>query len=195
MTREKPPQPIIDTPHLVLRALRDGDAEALFALLESDPRIAAMAVHIPYPCPESRIRSWIASLDDNWLSGKSVTFALCLRQGGEVVGAISLSALDSHYPEVGYWLGTEYWGRGYSTEACLAICQFAFGQLGLDRLYGCHKDGNTASGKVLLKSGFQLLGSQHLYIAELQRQEWVAFYLKVASEDASLSQQDNALAG
>lgn len=194
MTREKRPQPIIDTPRLALRPLRDGDAETLFALLENDPRIAAMAVHIPYPCPRSRIRSWIASLEDNWQSGKSVTFALCLRPGGEVVGAISLSALDSAYPEVGYWLGTQYWGGGYSTEACLAVCQFAFGQLGLDRLYGCHRDGNTASGKVLLKSGFQLLGSQSLYITELQRHEWVAFYLKIAAGKGGTA-QDDALAG
>ncbi|MFP1985199.1 GNAT family N-acetyltransferase [Lonsdalea quercina] len=194
MTKEKRQQPIIDTPRLALRPLRDSDSEALFALLESDPRIAAMAVHIPYPCPQSRISSWIASLQDNWLSGKSVTFALCLRQGGEIVGAISLSALDSHYPEVGYWLGTEHWGRGYGTEACLAICQFAFQQLGVDRLYGCHKDGNIASGKVLLKSGFQLLGSQNLYIAELQRHEWVAFYLRVAAGETVLA-QDDALAG
>ncbi|OSN00455.1 MULTISPECIES: GNAT family N-acetyltransferase [Lonsdalea] len=183
MTREKRPQPIIDTPRMALRPLRDADAEVLFALLASDPSIAAMAVHIPYPCPKPRIRSWIASLEDNWQSGKSVTFALCLRQEVEVMGAISLSALDSHYPEVGYWLGTKYWGRGYSTEACLAICQFAFGQLGLDRLYGCHKDGNIASGKVLLKSGFQRLGSQNLYIAELQRHEWVAFYQRIAAEE------------
>lgn len=194
MTKEKPPQPFIDTPRLALRPLRDADAETLFILLESDPCIAAMAVHIPYPCPQSLIRSWIASLDDNWQSGKSITFALCLRPEGQVIGAISLSALDSAYPEVGYWLGTEYWGYGYSTEACLAICQFAFGQLGLDRLYGCHKDGNTASGKVLLKSGFELLGSQHLYIAELQQYESVAFYLRSATSDEERI-QDDALAG
>ncbi|MFP1722919.1 GNAT family N-acetyltransferase [Lonsdalea quercina] len=193
MTKEKRQQPSIDTPRLALRPLRDSDAGTLFALLESDPRIAAMAVHIPYPCPQSRISSWIASLQGDWLSGKSVTFALCLRQVGEVVGAISLSALDSHYPEVGYWLGPEYWGRGYGTEACLAICQFAFQQLGLDRLYACHKDGNIASGKVLLKSGFQRLGSQNLYIAELQRYEWVAFYLRVAAGETVLA-QDDALA-
>ena len=33
---------------------------------------------------------------------------------------ISLTAEEDESCELGYWLGFEYWGRGYATEACNA---------------------------------------------------------------------------
>ena len=33
---------------------------------------------------------------------------------------ISLTAEEDESCELGYWLGLEYWGRGYATEACNA---------------------------------------------------------------------------
>ena len=36
--------------------------------------------------------------------------------------------------EVGWWLAASAWGHGYATEAALALRDFAFRELGLDRL-------------------------------------------------------------
>lgn len=36
--------------------------------------------------------------------------------------------------EIGWWLAPAAWGRGYATEAALALRDYAFGELGLPRL-------------------------------------------------------------
>jgi RimJ/RimL family protein N-acetyltransferase len=36
--------------------------------------------------------------------------------------------------EVGWWLAPAAWGHGYATEAAAALCDYAFGTLGLDHV-------------------------------------------------------------
>jgi RimJ/RimL family protein N-acetyltransferase len=51
-----------------------------------------------------------------------------------------------------------YWGRGYATEAARAIVDFAFGELGLNRVFAYHFTSNPASGRVLQNIGMRLEG-------------------------------------
>ena len=39
-------------------------------------------------------------------------------------------------PDVGYWLGVKFWGKGYATEAVRAVIDYAFTELGHDSLLG-----------------------------------------------------------
>jgi len=45
-----------------------------------------------------------------------------------VVGACGIDPLEDA-PEIGYWLGARYWGRGLATEAVRALIDHAFGDL------------------------------------------------------------------
>ncbi|MEC3885744.1 GNAT family N-acetyltransferase [Halobacillus sp. HZG1] len=53
--------------------------------------------------------------------------------------------------EVGYWIGREYWGRGYATEAAAALLKH--GKRERDRLVSLIQCGNTASQRVAEKVG------------------------------------------
>ena len=57
--------------------------------------------------------------------------------------------------EVGYWIGTDYHGRGYGTESLNAIVDFAFNRLKLRRLEAGVFGENPSSGKLLEKIGFR----------------------------------------
>ncbi len=56
--------------------------------------------------------------------------------------------------EVGYYLKPSAWGKGYATEICRRLLQFAFEESPLTEIVATHDPGNLASRKVLLKSGF-----------------------------------------
>jgi RimJ/RimL family protein N-acetyltransferase len=60
-------------------------------------------------------------------------WALELRDGGQVVGAVLLSPLagDDAPIEIGWHLNPDYWGSGYATEAGRGVIALAFG---LDRV-------------------------------------------------------------
>lgn len=79
---------------------------------------------------------------------------------GMVIGAIGLFEIDfdARSCEIGYSLGSRWWGKGYGTEAALAVKDFAFKQMGIHRIQGtCHPE-NSASENILKKIGMQFEG-------------------------------------
>ena len=65
--------------------------------------------------------------------------------------------------EVGYFLKRSAWGNGYATEACRRIVRFAFEDSPLDEVVATFDPGNTASQRVLEKSGFVHHGTRRCY--------------------------------
>ena len=81
--------------------------------------------------------------------------------------------------EVGYRLLHEAWGQGYATEIATALVRYGFGTLTLDRIIGVTHPGNTASQRVLLKSGLADAGWGRYYGKRLRlfaqdRATWLA---------------------
>lgn len=80
---------------------------------------------------------------------------------GEVVGSIGLFLKDDVYcksAEIGYWLAEPYWGRGIMSSAIKYLCEFAFKQYDIVRIYAEPFEYNTGSRKALEKAGFTLEG-------------------------------------
>jgi Acetyltransferase (GNAT) domain len=71
-------------------------------------------------------------------------------------------------PELGYWIGLPYWGRGYVTEAARALIDHAFGALGCALLTSRARVSNPASRRVLEKCGFQWTGVSLIRIRALK---------------------------
>jgi RimJ/RimL family protein N-acetyltransferase len=81
---------------------------------------------------------------------------------GELVGVISLTPsrdVNRYSAEVGYFVGEQYWNKGYATEALRLVGNFANSRHGLKRLYATVFDFNLASMRVLEKAGFKKEGT------------------------------------
>ena len=72
---------------------------------------------------------------------------------------------------MGYWLGEEYWGKGYTTEACTKIISYAVQELKITKIKAAYIIDNDRSAKVLKKLGFQEIGKGSKY--SLSRKEEV----------------------
>ncbi len=68
--------------------------------------------------------------------------------------------------EVGYLFKRSAWGKGFATEACRRLLQFAFEDSPLDEVVGIIEEGNTASENVLLKCGFAREGMRRAYAGQ-----------------------------
>ena len=80
---------------------------------------------------------------------------------GELVGVISLTPgrdVNRYSAEVGYFVGEQYWNRGYATEALMLVVNFAQYRHGFKRLFAAVFDFNLASMRVLEKAGFKKEG-------------------------------------
>ena len=60
--------------------------------------------------------------------------------------------------EIGWWLNPEYWGRGITTAAAIAMVEVFFDDRGLMRLWAPVMDGNAASARVAEKIGMRREG-------------------------------------
>jgi RimJ/RimL family protein N-acetyltransferase len=143
--------PVLATARLVLRAPRRGDVKAI-ATLVNDRRIAANTARIPHPYAIEDAEQFIASV--NKREGETC-FVITL--DGAPIGICSVD-LREDGPEVGYWLGVAYWGRGFATEAVRALIDHAFGDLEHETLISGARVNNPASRRVLEKCGFQWTG-------------------------------------
>jgi RimJ/RimL family protein N-acetyltransferase len=73
---------------------------------------------------------------------------------GQVVGSVS-SYEESGRPEVTYWIGRAYWGKGIATRALTAF----LAQVNATRpIYARVAKDNLGSRRVLEKCGFQVIG-------------------------------------
>jgi RimJ/RimL family protein N-acetyltransferase len=143
--------PVLATARLVLRAPRRSDGEAI-AALANDRRIAANTARIPHPYAIEDAEQFIAAV--NKREGEAC-FAVTL--DGAPIGVCSVD-LREDGPELGYWLGVPYWGRGFATEAVRALIDHAFGDLEHETLISGARVNNPASRRVLEKCGFQWTG-------------------------------------
>jgi [ribosomal protein S5]-alanine N-acetyltransferase len=110
----------------------------------------------PHPYTVSDARSWL----ENVIGHKPETnFAIDV--AGEAVGGIGFtlqSDVAHRSAEIGYWLGEEFWGRGITTDALIAVTNYAFENYDLCRMYAHVFEWNVASARVLEKAGYVLEG-------------------------------------
>ena len=144
--------PVLETERLVLRAPRFEDAKAVVTLA-SDRRVAENTARIPHPYRQADADEWITGVA---AGACKETFLITL--DGAPIGACGLDMRDAPTPELGYWLGAQYWGQGFATEAARAVIDYAFEHLEHDALQAGARVSNPASRRVLEKCGFQWTG-------------------------------------
>lgn len=84
-----------------------------------------------------------------------------------LLGAVTLSNIRRGVAEtgaLGYWIGQPFAGLGHGTAAVRAVVSHAFGPLKLHRVEASCLPTNTASRRVLEKSGFRLEGQARAYL-------------------------------
>lgn len=169
-------QPDLHTVRLLLRPFTAADAGDV-RRLAGEFAVADTTLNVPHPYEPGMAEDWIESHAPGWDAGELAVYAITLREGGELVGAISLQ-VDREYrrANLGYWIGTPYWNRGYCTEAAAAIVDFGFDTLELHRIHASHLARNPASGRVMQKLGMQQEGTLREHTRKWDRYEDLVVY-------------------
>jgi ribosomal-protein-serine acetyltransferase len=87
-------------------------------------------------------------------------YTFTIRVDGRMAGLIGLKDIDraNRKTEIGYWLSQDFLGRGIMTRSVSTLCDFAFGELGMNRIQIKCAVANTASRNIPQRLGFQLEG-------------------------------------
>ena len=101
-----------------------------------------------------------------WQLGTGYGFGI-FTEHDELAGEINLSSVQRgpfQNAYVGYWIDEKRAGKGYTPEAVVAVCRYAFEELGLHRLQIAIIPRNRASGRVVEKLGFREEGVALRYL-------------------------------
>lgn len=141
------------TDRLYLRLFEKSDAESVQALCNNF-NIYKSTLYLPYPYSLNNALVWMENHKENFDEDRSYEFAITDRLSGDLYGAISLSNNQKfNNGEMAYWIGEEYWGKGYGTEAAKAIVEFAFEEKKLHKVFARYFKSNIASGRIMQKVG------------------------------------------
>ena len=84
---------------------------------------------------------------------------------GRLIGGAGYYRRRSGTAELGFWLGRDWWGRGYATEANRAVLRYGFEVRRLPGFTSSHFVDNHASAGVLRKLGFEPIGRGRIICA------------------------------
>ncbi|KQW82615.1 GNAT family N-acetyltransferase [Brevundimonas sp. Root1279] len=149
------PSPVVETRRLLLRSPGPQDISRL-AALANDSDIARMTLRMPHPFSADDAEDFIVGVAGQD-PAKARTFLIEHEDHG-AVGVIGLFEDRDPAPEVGYWIGRPFWGRGFATEALEGAVVWASRQWRRRALVAGHFSDNPASGRVLEKAGFLYTG-------------------------------------
>jgi len=170
--------PTLETDRLILRPLRDEDADLLCALMQ-DPEVVRFIGAGVVPTSEDCWRA-VAGWLGHWMLRGYGPWAVVERESGTFMGRVGI-----HFPatwpgpELGYALGKPFWGRGYATEAARAARDWAFSERDFPELISLIDPLNLASIAVATRVGETLRGEsmlrgQPLLRYAITRAEWEA---------------------
>jgi [ribosomal protein S5]-alanine N-acetyltransferase len=152
MTNENQPQ--LETERLILRPMLQTDFEALH-LIFTDAKVMAAFNHPVFT--GEQMQRWLQRNLDHQNEFGYGLFSVILKETGELIGECGLEQMeDQEAAELGYDLRSDFWNRGYATEAALAVRDYSFDVLCLPRLISLIRVGNLASKRVAEKVGMTL---------------------------------------
>lgn len=146
---------LLQTERLILRPFTPADIEDLHAQL-SDPD-AMRYYHHPSSREESE--KWLQGILSDYGTNGFGMLAGCLKETGEYAGQAGvmrrqIDGRERHY--LAYLIRKDLWGNGYATEAARCVVDYAFNDLGIEKVEALIRPDNTASVRVAEKLGMQV---------------------------------------
>lgn len=172
---------LIEGSRISLRELGPADTSAILAATAD--RDATK--HLPFKAMDAdEVCVYLEELIDASNDPERFLYPLAIirREDDQLMGLaqLGIESFLHRRAELGYILGSPYWGKGYGGEAVQLITQFGFDHLGLQRIFAVAAARNEASRRLLESQGFDQEGTlrDHLLLGD----RWVDgdLYARVA---------------
>jgi len=137
----------METERLIIDSIKETDKEDYFKNISHDKEVL-----------KTFICNYVESYDEFDFSsylGKDYLFAIRLKETKMLIGIISCFDEKEGSCEIGYGLGSDYWNKGYATEALRAFIDYCFNEKGFNTIYASFFCGNDASKRVMEKCGMK----------------------------------------
>ena len=146
---------ITETPRLILRHFTHDDLDNLAPIL-ADPQVMYFSARGVQTREQTRkFINWMLSSYQEEGFG---LYAVIYKENYQLIGFCGLLIWDlkkQQEVEIGYRFASQHWGRGLGTEAALAVRDYAWHKLNLNRLICIIQPENNRSIRVAEKLGMK----------------------------------------
>jgi len=151
--------PVLETENFLLRQTKQEDAPLLYRMAR-DPEVSRYTFWETHRSLRES-QDVIEMFRRDFQERKAITWAAQHKKTAEIRGFIGVINIDevSRSLEIGFWLGREFWGRGYMPELLQAVIKFCIREMGVERVQAKHVIENPASGRVMQKAGMTCEGT------------------------------------
>lgn len=148
------------TERLNLRRFTADDAEMMYTNWASEDKVTEFLTWPTHTSPDvSRfvLQSWTEAYE----KPDYYQWGIELRETGELIGSIAVVEIreSTFAADIGYCIGSKWWGRGIMPEAAKAVIKYLFEEIGFERIAACHASDNPKSGRVMQKIGMRYEGT------------------------------------
>lgn len=150
--------PTLQTERLTLRRLMVSDALDMFEY-SKNPEVTRYLTWDAHP-DVMYTREYLQYLGTHYNVGDFFDWGVILTSEDKMIGTCGFTRFDynNNSGEIGYVINPAYRGQGIADEAVRTVMQFGFETLKLNRIEAKFMEGNTASLRVMEKTGMQLEG-------------------------------------
>ncbi len=145
------------TPNYMLRPFRRRDLGAVDDAVRAS--LPDLARYLPWAVDYNKntTASFLRDSAASWAEARAFDFTIRNAESPDIhLGNVSVwwVSRPNLVGEIGYWVRSDYTGRGICTEAAANVVQIGFEELGVHRVTLRTAIGNTASERVATKLGF-----------------------------------------
>lgn len=150
----------LETRRLILRRVRREDAQAMYDNWASEEQVTKYLTWPTYPSVEPA-----HFITDLWAKSYEkedfYQWMIVPKELGQPIGTISVVRHDDEIAsaEIGYCIGSRWWGQGLMPEALQAVIGYLFTEVGMNRIEARHDANNPKSGRVMAKCGMTCEGT------------------------------------
>lgn len=153
----------LETARLIVRPIEPRDGEAWFAMV-TDPHVRRYLPPGPLPTRDA----FPGLLERRRTMERECGYALWgveAKATGDFIGQSGLIPVEGIGPEVeiAYHFAKASWGKGYATEAAIAVLAHGLDTVGLERIIAIVMPGNIGSCRVVEKAGMRFEGTATYY--------------------------------
>ena len=149
---------MLESERLIFRKITQDDFDELAVMLR-DPEVMTAWEHT---FSNEQIQKWIDNQILRYKEHIVGYFAAIRTDTGEFIGQMGLMWSDFdelRALEIGYMLKREFWGTGYAKEGAAALAEYAFNQIGVNKVYCSIRPENKRSVRVAEQIGMKAEGS------------------------------------
>ena len=142
---------VLETERLILRKITSHDASDMYEYA-CRPETSKYLLWSPHTSLTAT-KNVIEAMRSDYAAERFFDFAIICKENMKMIGTVGFTSYDekNQCAEAGYVINPDYWYKGIAAEALSAILNFAFCEIGVNRVEARYMVENVNSRKVMEK--------------------------------------------